>query len=188
MTRTIRSALTLLAGVPLFVAGALAAPASATTVDVANFSGSWQTHGLLPHTFDGSPATGPYSCQHSAHSVECSAIVDSDAAKANVRICVANLNSGTTGGNASGYAIGFTNIWSCTDGWGSGSFSYKPDPTAPPLTFPVDLTVQGGFVQINGFYRSDADNRTVVVRAYFPAYCSSDVSSAEGFVGTVNPV
>jgi hypothetical protein len=172
-----------LAAVPLAVAGSvLTAPAASARLEVASFSGSFHSTCTLPWGPEGAIA-GPYRCNHTATSVGCAAVVDSDSSHAN--LCRADLLSGSTAGWATPTLIWYGD-WTCDYGSGTGTFRYQPSPSASAFTFPVTLdVVDNDTIQITGYYFQG--DRTIVVRATMPARCTYDTNWPAGYHGAVTP-
>lgn len=192
MRRSARSALRALATATILAvasAGVLvtSSPAAhaAPLVEAATFSGTFHSTCDLPIGLEG-PENGPYSCSHTATSVGCAAVVDTGPVQTLVKVCHADLTSGTTSGSADVVSPPFE-AWTCRNGAGTGTFRYQPSSADPAFVFPVNLVVLGGDVSITGSYTQTGTGRTVVVRAHFPAVCAYD-TNAEGYSGTVSAV
>jgi hypothetical protein len=170
---------------PLAAGLLTAAPSAHADVDIAAFTGTFQSNCAMPYGPEG-PQSGPYTCNHSAMSVACAAVVDTGTAGAHVDRCRADLTSGYTMGHAS-LATSSVGEWRCDDGFGAGTFRYYPSAAEPALIFGVYLTVVGGDVLVDGSYVQAGTNRLIVVRAHFPAVCAAE-TSGPGYVGTVTPV
>jgi hypothetical protein len=182
MTRSLRTALVALAAFPLAFA-----PAAHAGVDTAAFSGAFKSTCSLPVGADGEPVRGPYSCTHSATSTACSAVADTGAVTAYVKLCKANLTSGKTAGAATptGYYYGY---WTCDNGSGTGSFTYQPSTNeSASFTFPVNLTVDHDVIVITGSYTQAGTNRHIVVNARIPAVCAYGTQAPAGYEGAVTP-
>lgn len=163
----------------------LCARASAVTPshpDAVAYAGTFHTSCSLPSP---QPASGPYSCTHSARAVGCAGVADSGTAAGLAKVCRADLVRGRTRGSASLAASGYS-LWTCDNGAGTGTFVYQPSPTEPAFRVPVNLVVLGGEVVVSGSYVQPRTRRTVVVRAHFPAVCSWE-TSVGGYTGVVNP-
>lgn len=185
--RTIRSLIAAAGSVPvaLVAAVALAPSALAAPVDAATFSGTFHSTCTLPEGPEG-PESGPYSCAHTATSIGCAAVADTGPVTAYVKVCHADLTSGSTSGSATPTPIWF-GYWTCDNGAGTGTFRYQPSSADPAFVFPVNLAVIEGSVVISGSYTQAGTGRTIVVRAHFPAICAYDTTAGD-YAGDVTPV
>ncbi len=191
-TTSTRAAVTAVATLPFLGAVLGLAPgALASTVESASFGGGWTTKCTLPIVPGEGPQSGPYTCNHTAKSVHCAAVVDTDTVNVSAKVCRADLVSGKTTGYAdlvSGPP--YPTAWTCANGAGTGTFVYRPSTSeSTTFTFPVTLTVEGNgsTLVIAGSYVQSGTGRTVVVRATMPAACSVGTSSPHGYSGTVAP-
>lgn len=176
----------LLAGVLCVPALATPAGAAATSLDYGSFSGSWATTCSLPTGPEG-PRDGAYSCQHTAKSTACAAVVDTGSVTTTAKLCRADLTSGTTTGSADAVSPPWE-AWTCTNGSGDGWFRYQPSTSESlAFTFPVRLEVEGPLILVTGSYTQAGTNRHIVVRASLLASCSYNTGASEGWRGEVTP-
>lgn len=185
--RARRTTLTALPFLALLAAGPAA---HANTVDGAAYTGSWASRCTLPITAEG-PQSGPYTCNHTAASVACASVVDTDNVTASAYLCRANLVSGKTTGHADLRSdTPFPTAWTCANGSGTGSFAYQPSTTSSTtFVFPVVLSYdpKTQLIQITGSYVQSGSGRTIAVDAVMPGVCSVGASAPSGYEGTVAP-
>jgi hypothetical protein len=175
----------MVASLPLAVVAATAmAPASLAIpiVDAGPFAGGFTSICSLPFAHAGG---GHYSCNHTAISLGCAAVANTGATTDHVRLCRADLLSGSTAGDTTEVS---GRTYTCDNGAGTGRFRYRPSSFEAPVTFDVNLIVVGNSIVISGSYTQVSTGRTVVVRAHVPAVCAAVTASPAGYEGVINPV
>jgi hypothetical protein len=182
MSGVVTSALVL-----FLLASPTARAGAAATAYLATFSGTYESQCMLPHSPDGTPTTGAYTCTHTAESTICVTEVDADVASGEVRTCRVALTDGATGGALStGVRPPFSTFdgWACVNGGGQGHATYAP-PDGLAVVMPVVLTVEGSVIRIEGSVVQVGTNRTLVLRGSLPNDCAR-ASAGSGFSGTVS--